>query len=177
MKNSTNIHKKKGLSKIIIGFMIIIGIGGLFSGCSDSTAQTNSTNNSNNAVTTTNTKPSTSNEASNNTINSTNDNKPSDSGQSTSTTSKDSNTNNQQSQSQVQSTPAPESKPVTTPQPPATPSVSSEDSTIVYYVSGSKVYHLSKSDGTLSRSKNIQSMTLKEAQAQGMHQSKSKADQ
>jgi hypothetical protein len=154
--------------------MIIIGIGGLFSGCSDSTAQTNNTNNSNNAVTTTNTKPSTSNEASNNTTNNT---KPSDSGQSTSTTSKDSNTNNQQSQSQVQSTPAPESKPIITPQPPATSSVSSEDSTIVYYVPGSKVYHLSESDGTLSRSKTILSMTLKEAKEKGMHQSRSKADE
>lgn len=53
----------------------------------------------------------------------------------------------------------------------------SDDNTIVYYVPGSKVYHLSKSDGTLRKSKNIQSMTLKEAKANGMRQSGSKADQ
>jgi hypothetical protein len=50
------------------------------------------------------------------------------------------------------------------------------ENTIVYYVPGSNVYHLSKSDGTLSRSNNIQEITLKEAKARGMHQSKSKAD-
>ncbi|WP_315072505.1 hypothetical protein [uncultured Clostridium sp.] len=51
-----------------------------------------------------------------------------------------------------------------------------DENTIVYYVPGSNVYHLSKSDGTLSRSKNIQEITLKDAKAKGMQQSKSKAD-
>ncbi|WP_053075349.1 hypothetical protein [Clostridium carboxidivorans] len=59
----------------------------------------------------------------------------------------------------------------------STQNSNSDDSTIVYYVPGSKVYHLSKSDGTLKRSKNIQSMTLKEAKAAGMKQSASKADE
>lgn len=54
---------------------------------------------------------------------------------------------------------------------------SDDDNTIVYYVPGSKVYHLSRNDSTLRRSKNIQTMTLKEAQEKGMHQSRSKADQ
>lgn len=58
----------------------------------------------------------------------------------------------------------------------ATSANSGDENTIVYYVPGSNVYHLSKSDGTLSRSKNIQEITLKEAKAKGMHQSKSKAD-
>lgn len=55
-------------------------------------------------------------------------------------------------------------------------STNSDDNTIVYYVSGSKVYHLSKTDSTLRKSKNILSMTLKEALEKGMHQSRSKAD-
>lgn len=59
----------------------------------------------------------------------------------------------------------------------STQNSNSDDSTIVYCVPGSKVYHLSKSDGTLKRSKNIQSMTLKEAKAAGMKQSASKADE
>jgi hypothetical protein len=58
----------------------------------------------------------------------------------------------------------------------ATSANSGDENTVVYYVPGSNVYHLSKSDGTLSRSKNIQEITLKEAKAKGMHQSKSKAD-
>ena len=57
-----------------------------------------------------------------------------------------------------------------------TQSVNSEKSIIVYYVTGSNVYHLSKSDPTLRRSKYIHEMTLKEAKANGMHQSASKAD-
>ncbi|AGK97699.1 hypothetical protein [Clostridium pasteurianum] len=171
MKNSTNITIRQKSLRIIISCIIVIGMLGLFSSCGSSSNTDNSANNTANAVTNSSnsTNSYTSNENSNNT--STND-----SGQSTSTTTKDSSNNNQQSQPQVQSAPV-QSKPETTPQPPTTPSVSSEDSTIVYYVPGSKVYHLSKSDGTLSRSKNIQSMTLKEALAQGMHQSQSKADQ
>lgn len=53
----------------------------------------------------------------------------------------------------------------------------SDDNTIVYYVPGRNVYHLSRNDTTLRRSKNIQSMTLKEAKAAGMRQSGSKADE
>ena len=45
---------------------------------------------------------------------------------------------------------------------------------IVYYVKGSKVYHLSKTDTALKNSKNILSTTLKQAKAAGMHQSTSK---
>ena len=52
----------------------------------------------------------------------------------------------------------------------------SDENTIVYYVPKSDVYHLSKSDPTLKNSKNIYEITLKEAKAKGMHQSKSKAD-
>lgn len=169
MKNTTNINKKKGLSQFIIGCMIFIGIAGVFSGCSDSTAKTNSTNNSSNAVTTTSTKPSTSNTTSNNSTSvTTNDNKPSDNGQST--------TNNTSTNTSDNITGTNTNNPPVQPRTDTT-SVSSEDSTIVYYVPGSNVYHLSESDGTLKRSKNIQSMTLKEAKAQGMHQSQSKADQ
>lgn len=50
------------------------------------------------------------------------------------------------------------------------------ENTIVYCVPKSDVYHLSKSDPTLKNSKNIYEITLKEAKAKGMHQSKSKAD-
>ena len=53
----------------------------------------------------------------------------------------------------------------------------SDDNTIVYYVPGRNVYHLSRNDTTLRRSKNVQSMTLKEAKAEGMRQSGSKADE
>lgn len=53
---------------------------------------------------------------------------------------------------------------------------SGDENTIVYYVPGSNVYHLSKNDTTLRKSKNIQEITLKDALARGMHQSKSKAD-
>ena len=51
-----------------------------------------------------------------------------------------------------------------------------DENTIVYCVPKSSVYHLSKSDPTLNKSKNIYEITLKEAKAKGMHQSKSKAD-
>ena len=51
-----------------------------------------------------------------------------------------------------------------------------DENTIVYCVPQSDVYHLSKSDPTLKKSKNIYEITLKEAKAKGMHQSKSKAD-
>ena len=53
---------------------------------------------------------------------------------------------------------------------------SNDENIIVYYVPNSKVYHLSKTDSTLKKSKNILQMTLKEAKADGMHQSNSKAD-
>lgn len=59
----------------------------------------------------------------------------------------------------------------------STSSTSNKNQTIVYYVPGSKVYHLSKSDSTLRRSKTILSMTLAEAESKGMHQSKSTFDQ
>lgn len=161
MKNNKNINKKKGLCKIIISLIIIVGMVGLFSGCDSSSASSNNLSNA--------------------TVTNTTDNNHTNSVQANTNTS---NTANKQSQApaQPQSTPAPETKPAAVPQQPQTqpaqaPSVSNDDSTIVYYVPGSKVYHLSKSDGTLSRSKNIQSMTLKEAKAQGMHQSESKADQ
>jgi cytoskeletal protein RodZ len=52
----------------------------------------------------------------------------------------------------------------------------SDENTIVYCVPKSNVYHLSKSDSTLKKSKNIYEITLKEAKAKGMHQSDSKAD-
>lgn len=51
-----------------------------------------------------------------------------------------------------------------------------DENTIVYYVPNSNVYHLSKSDSTLKKSKTIYEITLKEAKAKGMHQSRSKAD-
>jgi len=51
-----------------------------------------------------------------------------------------------------------------------------DENTIVYCVPKSNVYHLSKSDSTLKKSKNIYEITLKEAKAKGMHQSDSKAD-
>lgn len=176
MKNNKNINKKKGLCKIIISFIIIIGMVGLFSGCDSSTASASS-NNLSNATSTNNTTEKTSSNVAANTT----DNSHTNSVQANTNTS---NVDNKQSQApaQPQSTPVSETKPAAPQQQPQTqpaqsPSVSNEDNTIVYYVPGSKVYHLSKSDTTLRRSKNIQSMTLKEAKANGMHQSESKADQ
>lgn len=56
------------------------------------------------------------------------------------------------------------------------PATANHENTIVYFVPKSDVYHLSKDDPTLRKSKNIYEITLKEAKARGMHQSKSKAD-
>lgn len=89
----------------------------------------------------------------------------------------------------VTSSPTKEEKPTNSPITPTliqTPTITnslnkeetqSDDNIIVYYVEGSNVYHLSKSDSTLRKSKNILEMTLKEAKEKGMHQSNSKADQ
>ncbi|EKQ54564.1 MULTISPECIES: hypothetical protein [unclassified Clostridium] len=58
----------------------------------------------------------------------------------------------------------------------ATTANTNDENTIVYCVPKSDVYHLSKDDPTLKKSKNIYEITLKEAKARGMQQSKSKAD-
>ena len=66
---------------------------------------------------------------------------------------------------------------VATVTPTAETAASNDASITVYYVPNSKVYHLSKTDPTLKKSKDIRSMKLAEAKANGMHQSASKADQ
>lgn len=156
MNKKTSIMKRKGLSRIITACIIAVGIGSLFSGCGSTTAsKSNSTNTAKN-TTAHATKANT-------TLNNTTaaDNSSNNSGQTNSTNSSQQNnavnttSNNTSTKNRTSST------------------VNSNP--IVYYVKGSKVYHLSKTDTALKNNKNILSTTLKQAKAAGMHQSTSKS--
>jgi hypothetical protein len=85
--------------------------------------------------------------------------------------------NNAQSTTQAQQPANTNSTPSQAPAQQSTTKAESSNNRTVYYVPGSSVYHYSKSDGTLKKSKTILEMTEGEALAKGMHLTQSKADQ
>lgn len=156
MNNKTKIMKRKGLSRIriITACIIAVGVGSLFSGCG-STAASNSTNT-----------------AKNTTAQTTKANNTSDNNTATDNSSNNSGQTNDTNSSQQNNTSNTTSKTTSTKKQTST---TTNSNPIVYYVKGSKVYHLSKTDTALKNSKNILSTTLKKAKAAGMHQSTSNA--
>ncbi|AGK96823.1 hypothetical protein [Clostridium pasteurianum] len=151
MNNKTKIMKRKGLSRIITACIIAVGIGSLFSGCGSTTAS-KSSNSTNTANTTAQTTKATT--TSNN--NTATDNSSNNSRQANSTNSTPQNTTSNTTSTKKQTSSTVNSNPV------------------VYYLKGSKTYYLSKTDAALKKSKNILSITLKQAKVAGMHQSTSK---
>jgi hypothetical protein len=155
MNNKTSMIKRKGLSRFITVCIIAVGVGSLFSGCGSTTSKTSNSTNTAKSTTTQAKATATSNNSSGT------DNNSSNSGQTNNSNSSQQNNASNATTPQSSSTKKQTSSPVTS-------------NPIVYYVKGSKVYHLSKTDTALKNSKNVLSTTLKQAKAAGMHQSTSK---
>lgn len=157
MNNKTNMIKRKGLSRIIAVCIITVGIVSLFGGCKSNGKNNNTTNTTNSTTNTANNTASNMTTSNNNTAT---DNNSSNSGQTNDTNSSQQN-NTANTTSQSSSTKKQTSSTI-------------NSNSVVYYLKGSKTYYLSKTDAALKKSKNILSITLKQAKTAGMHQAASK---